>query len=99
MTIPPDQVRQGRSFMVLPFRMTGHANRDLHRRLPYSFAHDLSPSTRRRPMVSRSRMLAPELFFRYSQNAKVNVMDTRTLLILGLGIAILLLVGFFALPA
>ncbi|MDX8477973.1 hypothetical protein RFN28_05685 [Mesorhizobium sp. VK24D] len=31
--------------------------------------------------------------------SKVNVMDTRTLLILGLGIAILLVLGFFALPA
>jgi hypothetical protein len=29
----------------------------------------------------------------------VKVMDTRTLLILGLGILILLLLGFFALPA
>lgn len=31
--------------------------------------------------------------------SKANVMDTRTLLILGLGIAILLVLGFFALPA
>jgi hypothetical protein len=29
----------------------------------------------------------------------VNVMDTRTLVILGLGIVVLLLLGFFALPA
>jgi len=50
-------------------------------------------------MVSRSGVLAPEVLFRYSRGAKVNVMDTRTLLILGLGIVILLLLGFFALPA
>ncbi|MDX8523802.1 hypothetical protein RFM68_04710 [Mesorhizobium sp. MSK_1335] len=50
-------------------------------------------------MVSRSSVLAPELLFRYSRNAKVNAMDTRTLLILGLGIVVLLLLGFFALPA
>ncbi|WP_189350014.1 MULTISPECIES: hypothetical protein [unclassified Mesorhizobium] len=50
-------------------------------------------------MVSRSGALAPELLFRYPQAAKVNVMDTRTLLILGLGIIILLALGFFALPS
>lgn len=50
-------------------------------------------------MASRGSVLAPQVLFRYSQDAKVNVMDTRTLLILGLGIAILLLLGFFALPA
>jgi hypothetical protein len=31
--------------------------------------------------------------------SKANVMDTRTLLILGFGIVILLVLGFFALPA
>jgi hypothetical protein len=50
-------------------------------------------------MVSRGSMLAQEVLFRYSRGAKVTVMDTRTLLILGLGIVILLLLGFFALPA
>lgn len=50
-------------------------------------------------MVSRIGVLAPPLLFRYPQDAKVNVMDTRTLLILGLGIVVLLLLGFFALPA
>ncbi|WP_292591026.1 hypothetical protein [Mesorhizobium sp.] len=49
--------------------------------------------------LKRSGALAPELLFRYSQAAKVNVMDTRTLLILGLGIIILLALGFFALPS
>ena len=32
MTVPPDQVRQGRGFTVLPLCVTGHANRDLHQR-------------------------------------------------------------------
>ncbi|MEI9401166.1 hypothetical protein [Mesorhizobium argentiipisi] len=50
-------------------------------------------------MVSRISVLAPGLLFRYPQDAKVNAMDTRTLLILGLGIIILLVLGFFALPA
>jgi len=99
MTNPPGQVRQGRGFMVLQLCVAGHATRDLHRWPTYSFAPDLSPSGRHRLMVSRSSVLAPELLFRYSQDAKVNVMDTRTLLILGLGIVILLLLGFFALPA
>jgi len=38
------------------------------------------------------------IFGAYARS-KVNVMDTRTLVILGLGIVVLLLLGFFALPA
>ncbi|TIU34444.1 MAG: hypothetical protein E5W38_05740 [Mesorhizobium sp.] len=69
-----------------------HQNKDLKRvaRIRFSVT---------RIKVSRSGALAPELLFRYPQAAKVNVMDTRTLLILGLGIIILLALGFFALPS
>ncbi|WFP60468.1 hypothetical protein [Mesorhizobium sp. WSM4904] len=69
-----------------------HQNRDLRRVTRIRFCAA-------RLMVSRISVLAPGPLFRYSQDAKVNVMDTRTLLILGLGIVILLLLGFFALPA
>ncbi|MDX8497423.1 hypothetical protein [Mesorhizobium captivum] len=62
-------------------------------------ARRLNPLQRDALYVGRSSVLAPKVLFRYSQGAKVNVMDTRTLLILGLGIVILLLLGFFALPA
>ncbi|OWK20786.1 hypothetical protein AJ88_26625 [Mesorhizobium amorphae CCBAU 01583] len=76
--------------------MTGHANRNLHRK-----QHTLLQGICR-PLLKMAgtATLALEALLRYSMpvNGEGHVMDTRTVLILGLGIVILLLLGFCALP-
>jgi hypothetical protein len=91
MPVPPDQVRQGRGFTVLPFCMTGHANRDLHRN-----QHTPLPGTCR-PFVGHA--LALKAFLRYPRQPKVWVMDGKTILLIGLGVVALLILGFCALPS
>ena len=85
--------------MVLALCMTGHANRDLHRNHHTLLRGTCRPFVGKGSGAIQAQAGSKPLFSLFSRRSKVKVMDTRTLLILGLGILILLLLGFFALPA
>ncbi|AZO12509.1 hypothetical protein EJ074_27850 [Mesorhizobium sp. M3A.F.Ca.ET.080.04.2.1] len=86
--------------MVLPFGMGGHANRDLHR-CQYTLLHGIcrALSTSCAKHAWLAGMLAGKAFLGYYLKPKEKVMDSRTLLILGIGIIALLVLGFYSLPA